>query len=508
MSPFREHSRLSAIQAQTMSNPLPTTEEYRWGPMQYRKWAIWIVILMHIAVYFSCLTAPLFSSGGTSNLILGLCISCFASCLAFWASSSRILHLVVTWLAGTFTLKLPLCLYLPDDTFLNMLNIEEPMMGPLISAKYVTYTMGLLALVFTSMLLPVIFPRRQQNVMAQPYRATDNVFVIAVFACACAIAFRYFVFFVLDIGRPGVVPRQLLFPGLTGVIRLLNTTGTLVVISGTLALALTRRSMGAFLLATFFALVYLAMDLAIGYRRMLFLLLICYVWFFLFLNDRKLQTRLRPFIPLAAAAVLMLFGPVMSMRHNMLHGMSASEAVKQLVKVETYTSQDYAKTMIKLSQRLNGFDLYIVATEAFKDEPLGMIYLINNRFAGRFAYEVMGVPEDVVIGMGSTIWGFWGAVLGERWVWLCGVMIAFVIYFAEWACSLVSRFPAAVVVFEYNVSLWVLRLIMSSGTLVLSAKDALIISTMLFIFYRLTWGNEKMKELTKRQTWQMRYRFG
>ena len=393
------------------------------GMPAYRKWAIWISILIHLAVLGMCLGARELGSNGTVDFLMGLGLTCLSSCLAFYVSNSRVLHFLSSFLVATFTLKVPLCLFMPMDTYLEVLKIDSSALGPLTAEAYAKFSVGFLVLVLTSIALPYIFPwqEKKQLVQGQLIPAPSNVFTIVGIACIGVIGLHFTNIYVLQIGGLGETPREILFPGFTGLLKFTSTTGAIALLSSFLALALTRRKFSSFAIAMGMFMAYLALDLSIGKKRVMFVIALSLTWLIVFLEDRRLQSRLKPLVPLFLGGALLLYGPVMTLRHSLIKGkIEHTDVFSELFSSDVYSAQTFGKVVNKIVNRFNGLDLLAVTCIEFEGEPLGPSYLLSGEFSLIFAYQVMGVPEDVVIGMGSTLWGFFYSVLGNNWLLVCG----------------------------------------------------------------------------------------
>ena len=475
----------------------------------YRKLALWGVFLFHLVVLVTCIMSPALSPNSTPALLGGLAMA-FAACwMAFAWSNSRILHMLVAWHSISFTAKLPLCLYFKDETYLYILGLAAKQTGAIVTENYTYFAAGMLVMVLTTLIVPRIFPWQEklghQNVIPAP---GGIFFLVAIISCI-AICFHFIVLFVLGIGRPGMIPRFIFIPGLTGFVALLSRTGVVVAVASLLALAMSRRKFSSFFIAILFVLAYMAVDLASGWRRSLFVVVFCLFWFFLFIADTRLKNRLTPALTAFGILCLLLFGPVMTLRHAMLHkGLQPMDAFRQMVSQEFVMSQDFHQSMHSVIRRFNGLDLFVVCAETFERQPLGAGYLVSGRFSATFTHEVVGVPDDVVAAFGSTLWGVYAGALGKSGIWLCGVFVAMVLIIGEKLCSLAKLHPAALAVCEVSFCMWLFRLTMGSGVLLLAVKDALILFIVLVVFHKLTWGSPAMRAHANRWANQLSYRLG
>ncbi|MCG8448180.1 MAG: hypothetical protein MI725_01195 [Pirellulales bacterium] len=471
---------------------------------KYRKWAVWLILIVHLCVFVTSLSAPRFGADGLPFLLLGLLVSCFAGCLAFLRSPSHLLHFFVAWSLATFTTKLPICLHHPEQTNLSMLGLDADEMSPIVLESFAYYALGMLTFVVFTLVLQALFPRGKQRMMPEATPATDNIFGTIRFIAIVTLVYYFVLLFVLNIGRAGIAPPQIFFPGVTGVLHLLGQKTAVVIFTSFLALAVTRSTYTSLFWALAVLAVYAVLNLAAGWRRPLLVIVLCIGWYILLLADKKLQARLKPLMLITIVFSVMLFGPIMAFRHSIIHGhMSPLEAIKELANPEVYVSQDYVQILTKISNRFNGLDLYVVCAHSF-EEPLGPAYLFNGQFHRMFNVDVVGAPEWVVVSFASTVWGFWYAVLGKGMLWSCGAFLAVFVFVSERFCGMLSKDKAALAVCEFNTVLW-LNSFMATGKFLETSKSGLILALSLYVFCKFIWNNPAMRAQSHRWAMQMQY---
>lgn len=472
----------------------------------YRKLAIWISAIIHLVVLVTCIGAPTIGSNGPAYLIIGLMVSFFASYLAYKLSDSRILHFVASLLVGTFALKVPLCLYLRPETHLAILSMTDYEVGPQVVLAFVRFSFAMLAFVMTALMIPLVFPHQQkkQYVSGVQVPATDDVFFKLGVACFLVLVLRFACIFILDIATIGVTPRQILFPGFTGLLKFISSVGAVVLLSSFLSLALSRNKFSSFAIAMSMFVAYMAMDLSIGKKRTMFIIVLCLIWLLTFLEDKKLQARLKPLVPVFLVFAILMYGPAMTLRRGLHKGrIDHTEALGELMNEDTYGGLEFGVIINKVVRRFNGLDLLVITQIATEDKPLGAIYLINGQFGATFAHEIMGVNDEVIIGMGSTLWGFFFAVLGKNYMFLAGVMLAVCVNLGERICDYAGAYPDAKAVFQLNYCLLMQRFAASSGMFLFQSKELFILVLSMYFAYKISWGSSTMRNRAKQIAAQM-----
>ena len=186
------------------------------------------IIAAHLIAFSVSVTADNFPAKSFAFVLLGIVFSCVASCATFIYSKSNVPKVVSVFLVATCTLKLPLCLIVPETTFLEVLPLKDKLLGEVVCAKFFWFTSVFLGFSFGAIAASKFFwnmsdPRKRDVQFAMPERG----FLLLLILYATIQCMRAYLLLVEKIGAPNVAGREFLIPKLAGILNILGTRGLL-----------------------------------------------------------------------------------------------------------------------------------------------------------------------------------------------------------------------------------------------------------------------------------------
>ncbi len=449
----------------------------------YSKYLIPFMMLVHVIVFSLCVTSKGFPSQSFVHLIMGTLASCLAVCTTLLFSKSNVPKFIALFIVGTVLGKLPFCLIIPHETFLVHIPLQGKQLAQVVCERFFFLNLGFLGFaagaVFASRLFwSITDPRKRDTTMSLP----EKSFVLILLLYLGIQSMRAFLLLGMQIGAPSVVTREIFIPKLAGFLNILGSRGLLLVTTGLLAWALSRRSYFALAIAILAGLTYVFVEMAGGWRSGMFYYAICGTWIFLAAEPSKLKSRLKPLAIAFAIAGVFLFMPVLDYRNQLRMGKSPTQALQAVLKSTQVDSRSAEDTFYKISRRINGLDLYVVASYGARDHALGFISLLNGAASSFFTFGLLGVPEGAVTTYGMTYWGSMSIALGDQWLWLMGGLLGMFIGGFPLLCRHWFYSPTMRTLFEANISIILLHLTMGNGAFILYTKEIVIVFAVAIIF--------------------------
>ena len=430
------------------------------------------IIIAHLFAFSASVTAANFPTKSFALVLLGIMFSCVASCATFIYSKSNVPKVVSVFLVATCTLKLPLCLTVPETTFLEVLPLKDKLLSEVVCAKFFWFSLGFLgfsvgAIAASRFFWNMLDPRKRDMHLDLPERG----FVTLLFAYGTIQCMRAYLLLVLQIGAPNIEGREFLVPKLAGILNILGTRGLFVLVTALLAWALARRSILALLFAVLAGMGYAGVEMAGGWRSGLYYYVLCGLWVYFSAEPSKLKDRLKPFALGLVVLAVVLFVPIMDYRNNLNRGMSQTEAVRAVLEGTNDNERDLSDKFYKIVRRFNGLDLYVVASHGSEGMKLGAMSLFNGRASQLFTFGILGTPEGAVTTSGMTIWGSIAIAFGDAWEWLGGLLVGVLVgglpvFCRRWFHSSLMR-----TTFECSVTITILAIVMGNGALGLYSKQ-------------------------------------
>lgn len=443
------------------------------------------LMVAHLVAFTFSVTSDNFPSKSFAFVVLGVLFSCLASCITLLYSKSNVPKVIAFFIVATCTLKLPLCLIVPETTFLEVLPLKEKLLAEVVCAKFFWFSLGFLGFAFGAIIASRFFwnmsdPNKRDVRMALPERG----FILLLILYATIQSMRAYLLLVEQIGAPNVAGRELLIPKLAGILNILGTRGLLIVTVGLMAWALSRRSFLALIIASCAALGYAGVEMAGGWRSGLYFYALCGSWVFLAAEPSKMKSRLKPFAIGFVTMSFLLFIPVMDFRHSLNAGMTQSEAFRAVLEGRQGDERDLAEKFHKIVRRFNGIDLYMTASYGSEDQKLGFMSLFNGAASNFFTFGILGTPEEAVTTQGITLWGSISIALGDQWLAFAGFVAGAVVGGLPILCRRWFHTPVMRSVYESTVTITLLGVLMGNGAFMLYSKELLIgfLVTMLFKF--------------------------
>jgi len=449
------------------------------------KYIVPLMVLVHIVIFSICVTSKGFATQSFVHVFIGLLFSCVATVTTILYAKSNVPKFVAVFLVATCTVKLPLCLIIPEQTFLSLIPLEGTQLSQLISERYFFYSLGLLGFSAGAIFVSRFFwnlsdPAKRDMRISLP----EKGFIAILMFYLSLQSMRAVLLLVMHIGAPSVVTRELFIPKLAGVLNILGTRGLLLVTSGLLAWALSRRSYSALAIAMTAAVTYAFVELAGGWRSGMYYYMLVGAWIFLAAEPSKLKNRLKPFAIGFVILALLLFIPVMDYRNRLRQGMTPGQAFQAVIALRQDADQGgIVDKFHRITRRFNGLDLYIVASYGSNDQAMGFMSLINGSASRFFTHGLLGVPEEAVSTSGMTYWGSMSIAIGDKWLWFGGLMLGaftggFPMITRHWFYS-----PTMRTLYEANITITLLHLTMGNGAFLLYSKE-LLISFFVCIMFR------------------------
>lgn len=457
-------------------------------PLQ--KYSTLLVLLGHVAVFFSCVTAKDFPSSSFVHLFMGLLFSSLACCATFLYTKSAVPKFIAAFIAATFTAKLPLCLISPEQTFLGTIPLENKQLSMLLLEKYFLFSLGFFAFAVGAVVASRFFwnmtdPERRDSKM----QAVEKGFMLIVVVCLALQSMRAFLLLVLHVGAPSVVTREIFIPRLAGILNILGSQGLLIFVSGLLALALSRRSFFSLAMAAMAAITYIIVEMAGGWRSGLYYYCVCGSWIFFASQPSEIKNRLKPFAIGFAVFAVVLFVPVMDYRHRINQGMSPAQAVRSVMEGGQHDTGGFSVALYKVAKRFNGLDLFAVASHGAEGHTMGVRSLFNGSASQFFKYGILGIPKEAVTTFGITFWGVVSIAIGDRLLWLAGLIFGLFVGGLPLLCRRWFYAPTMRTVYECNLSIAMLSLAMGNGAFFLYSKELLISFLMCLLFRAIITGS-------------------
>ncbi len=415
-------------------------------------------------------------------LFIGVASSCLATALVFIFSKSPVLKSIAFFLAANYTGKLVYIINFPENTYLEVLGKEGAELSVIVYDKYLLVAVAFIpfaiASLFVEKIFGVFFRQRSENLVATKVSG----FVAVAIVCYALLTLRAFLLHYMKIGAPGVVAAQLGIPYLTGILIFLASKVALLFVSGLVALALSKRSYGALAFALFTAALYVVIDVAGGWRGPLFRMPFCVMWLYIAIDSSKFKTRLRPLLLTMILLPPLIFVPVLQYRHMLRKGLEPMEAARQAFALENVNADDFIADIGKILNRIIGLDMYVIASHATEDRPLGIGRVLDPSIGNYFTNEIMGVPEEAVTAYSSSYWGFWAMIVGDTWLWTGGLMLGIAVSLLSEFFVNRSKVTFVRTVIGCNVTVYFINFLMANGAILLYAKEALMLLCACLVF--------------------------
>lgn len=441
----------------------------------WRSRIIYLIILMHLAVLAACVLSSNTPPASIAPVLVGVLTSCLATLIVFFFSESAILQVLAIFLALNYTGKLVYVINFPENTYLPILDKEARELTAIICEKYLLFTVSFLAFslaaVFTSKIAKVIFQNREERIVQ--YRVSG--FAAVAITCYCLLALRAFLLLYMKIGAPGVVAVQLGIPYLTGILNFLASKGTLLFVSGLVAMALWKKSPSALMFSLFTALLYVVIDVLGGWRGPLFRMPFCILWLFLAMESSSFKAKLKPILLTTILIPPLLFVPILQYRHMIRKGLQPLEAARASFSFQDVTVKDLSADVGKILNRIIGLDMYVIASHATEERPLGVRRALDPSVGSYFTNEVMGVPEAAITAYACSYWGFWAMLVGDEWLWTGGVLFGIAVGVLSMLFLARSKLHFVKTVIACNLTIYFINFLMANGAIVLYAKEVLML---------------------------------
>lgn len=444
-----------------------------------------LLIAAHVIAFSISATSGNFPAKSFAHVLLGMIFSCVAACTTLLYARSNVPKFIAAFVVATCTLKLPICLIVPETTFLEAIPLDGKLLAEVVCAKFFWFSVG-----FMGYALGAIFGSRFFWNMSDPAKRDSQLsmpekgFVLLLILYCIVQVMRAFLLIKLKIGAPNVVSQELLIPKLSGILNIVGTRGLLILVSGLLAWSLARKSYLALFVSALAALTYAGVEMAGGWRSGLYYYGLCGSWVFLASEPSKLKNRLKPFAIGFVVLAFLMFVPVMDYRHNINRGMSQGEAVRAVLEGRQDDERNLWDKIHKIIRRFNGIDLYIVASHGSQDAPMGAMSLLNGSASKFFTFGLLGTPDEAVTTQGITYWGAIAIAIGDQWLAPAGFVLGAVVGGLPIFCRRWFYSPIMRSVYECNVTIVLLAATMGNGAFPLYAKE-LLISFLMCMLYKL-----------------------
>lgn len=455
-------------------------------PTQQNAWKKYIVPLMivvHIATFSVCVTSGGFPSQSFVHLIIGMLFSCTATVLTILYAKSNIPKFISMFLVATCTCKLPLCLLTPEQTFLPFTGLEGKQLAIVTVERFFYLSIGVMGFALGSIAASRVFwnltdvQKREQH-----FSLPEKGFGLILILYLAIQSMRAFLLLVLQIGAPSVITRELFIPKLAGILNILGTRGLLLVTSGLLAWALSRKSYGALFVSILAALTYAFVEVAGGWRSGMFYYALCGSWVFLAAEPSKLKSRLKPFAIGFVVLAFVMFMPVMEYRNRLRQGMTPGQAIQAVLELRQDDESTFLDRIHPIARRFNGLDLFVLASYGSRNVEMGFMSLITGSASQFFTYGLLQVPEEAVSTSGITYWGSMAIALGDRSLGFMGLLLGMFIGGFPMICRHWFYSPMMRTLFECNITITFLHLTMGNGAFLLYAKEVFILLIVAFVF--------------------------
>jgi len=450
-----------------------------------QKYLMPLLVLVHVVVFSICITVKGFPSQSFVHLFMGVLFSFLAAGATLKFAKSNVPKFIAAFLVATCTVKLPLCLIVPKETFLRILPLEGPQLAQVTCERYFFFSLGFLGFALGAIFASRFFwnlsdPAKRDAQISMP----EKGFWLLITLFLAIQSMRVVLLLFMHIGAPGVVTRELFIPRLAGVLNIIGSRGLLLVTSGLLAWALSRRSFFALGISMLAAITYAFVEIAGGWRSGMYYYILVGMWIFLAAEPSKLKSRLKPFAIGFVVLAILLFVPVIDYRNRLRQGMTPGQAIKSVIEMRQDADHGgFSENINRLTKRFNGLDLYVVASYESRNQTLGFMSLINGSASRFFTFGILGVPEGVISTYGMTYWGSMSIALGDQWLWFGGLLLGsfiggFPMLARYWFYSPMMR-----TLYEANISITFLHLTMGNGALLLYSKE-LLLSFLVCLLFR------------------------
>jgi len=434
-----------------------------------------LIILLHVVAFVVCVTSGKNPSTSFVYLALGVGLSCFATLLVFRHSRVPVIQCLAIFLAVNYTGKLGYLIRYPEFTYLPILGKEGPELSAIVYEQYFSFGLAFLAFSIAALVTWRIISVFFQVPDRQIVQSKVSGFVLLAIASCSLLTLRFVLLHVFKIGLPSVISAQFSIPYVTGILNFLATKGTLLFISGFVAVALHKRSPAAVLFALFTAALYVLNDAAVGWRGPLFHMPFCIAWFVLSMEESRLKSKLKPMLFATLIVLPILFIPIMQYRNMINRGMAPLAAAQASLSFNEINAEDFIADIGKIANRIIGLDMYVIASYATQEEPLGIARVFDLSVGSFFTHEVMRVPKESVTAYASSFWGFWAMLVGDKWLWTGGVALGIAVscLSALFLCRIQSPYVKTVV--GCNLTILFIFFTMANGAIVLYAKETLML---------------------------------
>lgn len=294
----------------------------------------------------------------------------------------------------------------------------------------------------------------------------------------------------LDIGKPGVLPKELGIPFLTGILAFMVGFVLVCVVNIYLFLALREGRGKDIRNAAMLVAALVLTDLWVGYKQALVFQVATLLLYLSMLNENKNKK-----IGIGTAAIVLaafvLVGVLYKYVNNYRYALLAGEDISSAVSVALAGGGGRDEgTLVSIFNRINGVENFFAAVELNASYDFGFSALFDQSLGGSFNDALFG-GSDVVTQFGLTQFGALYVIGG--WVYLVlGAFLlgAFINVISRLILNnLFGQSPLAFALAPL-VALWFVKVLFAGGVLLLYAKELSISMLSVYLVYRLSYRRD------------------
>lgn len=389
------------------------------------------------------------------------------------------LSMLSIFLLITYPIKALLTVYMPETAGIAT---KVVLLGTIKTdiIRYLGDVMpGLIAMLLAFRFTPAL-PTRTRTVTERSKKSSD---LLLIYAIMLLLIMRLFGQIWLNIGLPGVTPKQLPIPYLTGIIDLTTRSVLFALINIYLMYKLFEGKERKVFLAFVFCLINIALGLRTGYKTELVFQTALIGIYFLQTHQSlsyKLKTRLATFAATLCLSMLIIYPLVNTYRQQLISGQSTSQS---FAKVADTLGDDQSNFFTNFLSRLNGVTEYYLAVKLAQPEKVSISALFNTDIMNSIKTALYGNDAKyATTAFGTTQFSAFKIIGGTPGLILGGlIMGALMRLTIEFNAKYLFKYAATVAAMTPIFSLFWLRLISSGGALELFAKEFFLLITCCYL---------------------------